>query len=360
MTHAGSDKSRPEAYFEAAFQQFHDLAAVAGAVVARQVSLAGRTVRIEVSAGPMECAVLPPFSHLADHQGSEADLVLCAWDSESTAAPGLSPGWRNEDYRREGYISGFNDDRFHTALQYDPIILRILDMKRHQAAYWTSSALKLPYWEIAAPLRPLLHEWLKRIGLVAVHGGAVGREDGGVFLAGAGGRGKSNVALACLNSELFYASDDFCFLSKSPRWTIHSLYCTGKIAAGDLVRHPHLLGSVSNPDRLDREKALFFLSEKFGNRLIREMPLRAIVLPHVIAHGRSEIVPISVAVAQKEIALSTIELSKWAGSNTLIKVSELLRDLPAYELRLGESIEDVPPLLVKLLNEFRQRDAPAQ
>ena len=321
----------------------------------RQISLAGRTVRIEVSAGAMERAILPAFLHLADAEAFELDLVLCAWDSESTTAPPISPGWGLEDYRKDGFISGFNDDRFHTVMQFDPLILRMLDMRRRRALYWTPSASKLPYWEIGAPLRPLLHEWLRRIGLVALHGGAVGRSDGGLFLAGAGGQGKSNVALACLNSELLYASDDFCFLSQSPHWTVHSLYCTGKIAAGDLVRHPHLRGAESNPDRLDREKALFFLSEKFGNRLIREMPLRAIVLPRVIAQGPSETVSIPPAIAQKAIALSTIEVFRWTGRDTLMKVAELLRDLPCYELRVGASIDEVPALLAQLLIDLRQK-----
>ena len=218
--------------------------------------------------------------------------------------------------------------------------------------------MKLPHWENGCPLRSLLHEWLRRIGLVAVHGGAVGRADGGVFLAGAGGQGKSNVALACLNSDLLYASDDFCFLSQSPHWTVHSLYCTGKIAAGDLVRHPHLRGAESNPDRLDGEKALFLLNEKFGDRLIRKMPLRAVVLPRVIAQGPSRIVLASPVTAQKAIALSTIVLFRWAGRDTLIKTAELLRDLPCYEVQVGASVDEVPGLLAQLLNDLRPKRWP--
>jgi hypothetical protein len=358
MADMSSGDSRAEMFYESAFEKFRMMAAPPGATVVRHVSLAGRTIRIEISAGAMERAIIPALSHLIVPETAEPDLVLCAWDSESTGAPAMSPGWGPDAYRREGFISGFNDDRFHTGMQFDPIILRMLDLKRRRAMYWTAAAAQLPYWEIGAPLRPLLHEWLQRIGLVAIHGGAVGRADGGVFLAGAGGQGKSNVALACLNSELFYASDDFCFLSQSPEWTVHSLYCTGKMAAGDLARHPHLRGAESNPDRLDREKALFFLSETFGDRLIREMPLHAVVLPRVIAQGPSEIVPISPAIAQKAIAMSTIELSRWTGGHTLRKVAELLRDRPCYELRVGASIGEVPVLLAQLLSDLRQDRLP--
>jgi hypothetical protein len=352
MVDMSSGEQRAEIFYDSAFLKFSELAASPGAILQRHISLAGSTVRIEISAGAMERAVIPALSHLIVPEVAEPDLVLCVWDSEGTGAPPMSPGWGPEDYRREGYVSGFNDARFHTAMQFDPIILRMIDMKRRRAMYWTADASKLPYWEIGAPLRPLLHEWLQRIGMVAIHGGAVGRADGAVFLAGAGGQGKSNVALACLNSDLFYASDDFCFLSQSPEWTVHSLYCTGKIAGGDVVRHPHLRGAESNPDRLDREKALFFLSEKFGHRLIHQMPLRAVVLPRVITRGPSEVVAIAPAIAHKAIAMSTIELSRWTGGYTLRKVSELLRERPCYELRVGPSIDEAPPLLTKLLNEL--------
>jgi hypothetical protein len=347
-----------ERFLASALQQFRNLAASPGVTVSRQISLAGRTVRLEVSAGAMERAILPALAHLAEPGTHEPDLVLYAWDSESTGAPWLEPGWSLNDYRPEGYVSGFNDSRFHTAMQLDPLVLRVLDMARGRGLYWTPAARKIPYWDVSSPLRPLLQAWMKRIGLVGVHGGAVGLADGGLFLAGAGGRGKSNVALACLNSELFYASDDFCFLSQSPHWCVHSLYCTGKIAGADLVRHPHLRGAESNPDRLDREKAVFFLNEKFGDRLIRAMPLRAIVLPRVIARGPSEIVPISPAVAQGAIAISMIEFSRWVGKDTLMKAAELVRDLPCYELQVGASISEVPALLANLLNDLRRQRSP--
>jgi hypothetical protein len=355
MAGISSGESRAERYFESSLQQFRVLDASPDAIVVRHITLADRTVRIEVSAGAMERAILPAFAHLACPEVREPDLVLCAWDSESTATSPLSPEWAVADYRIEGLVSGFNDSRFHTAAQFDPIILRMLDMERRRALYWTHSALNLPHWENGCPLRSLLHEWLRRIGLTAVHGGAVGRADGGVLLAGAGGRGKSNVALACLNSDLCYASDDFCFLSQSPHWTVHSIYCTGKIAAGDLVRHPHLRGAESNPERLDHEKALFFLNEKFGDRLIRKMPLRAVVLPRVIAQGLSRVVPASPFTAQKAIALSTIALFRWAGRDTLSKTAELLRDLPCYEVQVGASVDEVPGLLAQLLTDLRPK-----
>jgi hypothetical protein len=339
-----------EPYLDALIERFRDFAARPGAVVVRHLDLGERLVRLELSSGAMERAVMPALAHLeVAAPAKHPDLVIHAWDSDGNGAPPVSPGWGIADYRREGYISGFNDGRFHTAFQSDPVIFRMIDFERGRAAYWTPTAAHLPMWELGAPMRPLLHEWLGRTGLVAVHGGAVGTPEGGAFLAGAGGRGKSNVALASLASPLRYLSDDFCFLSPSPRWAARSLYCTGKIASGDFGRHPHLRGLASNPERLDREKALFFLHPAFRDRLIRGFDLRAIVMPRVVGTGPSRLTRIDGFVARKEIALSTIELSRWTSRESLGAMSALVDALPCYELAVGGDITEAPRLIAELL-----------
>ena len=353
MSGPESGPTRPELFFEGALQQFRDVAASPGAIVSRQILVAGRTVRIEASARGMEQALLPAFAHLATSDEAEPDLIVHAWDSESTAAPLLKPQWGIDDYRREGFIAGFNNKRFLTAAQFDPPIFRMVDLDQRRALYWTPSAARLSVWERGAPLRSLLHGWLNQIGLLAIHGGAVGFPDGGVFLAGLSGQGKSNVALSCLNSDLVYASDDFCVLSYKDQWLVHSLYCTGKMAPGDLARHPHLRGAEINPNPRDGDKMVYFLHEKFKDRLVQEIPLRAIVLPRVTAQGPSRIVPVAPALVQRVIVLSTIGLARWTGHETFTKVVELIRDLPCYELIVGESMADVPAAIAQLLKDLR-------
>jgi hypothetical protein len=349
---AHGDPSRPEAFFDATLRRFEAFAAVPGTTVIHHLALGDRVVRLVLSAGAMERAIMPALVHLETAGTDRPDLEIMAWDSDGNDAPPVSPGWTADDLRGEGYIAGFNDSRFHTAYQSNPIILRMIDLERRQALYWTRSAARLPIWERGAPMRPLLHEWLGRVGFVAVHGGAVGRAEGGVFLAGIGGRGKSNLALACLSSPLLYASDDFCFLSPSPRWTVHSLYSSGKVAADDLIRHPALRDSVSNPDRLDQEKALFFLAGKFGDRLIRRMELRAIVLPRVTGVGPSRIVPVPRLEARKETAISTFQLSRWSSRDSFGQMSAFVDALPCFAIELGDSLADAPPLLARLIDEL--------
>lgn len=322
-----------------------------GHTIARYFTVAGLVVRVDAASGPVARAMCRALSHLAADAVAEPDLVISTWDSVCSGAAELRAPWSIADYGNYGLIEGFNDSRFYTSAQFDPaLILGMLDQVQGQAIYWMRDVGRLPVWERGAPFRPVLHEWLRRLGHLPVHGGAVGRADGGVFLAGAGGSGKSNVALACLESDLSYASDDFCVLTDEPHWRVHSLYGTGKLSREDLVRHPLLVERVSNPDAPPGEKALFFLSEHFRDRLIGSMPIKAILIPKVTDSAASEIVPASGAQAMRAIAISTMEMSGWTGGSVFSDVARFVRAQPCYTLRIGRDFQNVPTLISGLLN----------
>lgn len=352
MPPASDSDPLPAQYLDRTLRCFMTIAAN-GSTSSHDLSLADRTLRLEVSKGAMEKALIPALAHLVAPSNARPDLTIYAWDSAGTGTPPLSPGWSGERYQRDGLISGFNDTRFHTAVQHDPLVVRMFDLERKVGLYWAQSASRIPVSDLGAPMRPMLHEWLSRIGFLAVHGGAVGFEHGGVFLAGVGGRGKSNIALACLRSDMRYASDDFCFLSRTQSgWNANSLFCSGKIAAGDLIRHPHLRDMEVNPNPQAGEKALFLLNQSFAERLIRSIPLKAIVLPRVIGSGPSSILPLKPAIAYREITISTIQMSRQTGRDSMPQVAELVQSLPCYEIQVGGSIADVPPLLTQLLSSL--------
>jgi hypothetical protein len=342
---------RSQRFFDDAMEKFSRLGR---RTVERDFTVAGLTFRVMFAEGAVEHAFARGIAHLETERVAQPDLTLAVWDSESTGIEPLRAAWTVEDYGHSGVINGFNDSRYHTVAPYGPTpIFGMLDRDERRGIYWTRDARNLPYWELGAPFRPLLHEWLTGHGRVPAHGGAVGYEDGGVFLAGAGGSGKSNTALSCLRSDLLYASDDFCVLSEGPEWRVHSLYCTGKVLGKDLPRQPQLAAHVSNPDKLDEEKALFFLFEPFREKFIRSMPLKAALMPQVIGDGTSEIVPTSEAQALRAIAMSTIALSRWTGSTTFSAAARLVRALPCYTLRIGRDSDRVPELISDLLRGLR-------
>jgi hypothetical protein len=343
------DSSPARTYLDLALKSFEKTAARSNASVSRQFAIAGKIIQFNIATGPMDRHISRGLAHIEVRASYNPDLTIYAWETESSDAEYLRPAWENDAYGFHGLISGFNDARFHTVMQFDPHILRLIDFERHEAIYWMPTARDMPVWERGAPARPLLHEWLRHQGLIPVHGGAVGTPAGGIFLAGAGGSGKSNLALSCLKSSpLFYASDDFCVLSKNP-WAIHSLYNTAKIGAVDMVRHPHLKNLESNPTRLENEKALFFLHEHFAERLIKSLTLKAIVLPRVTRAPHSKLVEKSPAAAQRAIAMSTIQMSRSTAGFTFGSVAEFVRALPCYELQIGSDEGEGSRLLQNLL-----------
>jgi hypothetical protein len=350
MTANASADERAGAFLDATSEAFARIAR-GGGVVAHDYLVADLRLRINVAKGPSERAICRALSHLEIPVAELPDLTISAWDSDSSGAPPVKPAWTTADYGRHGVIEGFNNARYHTAVQFEPIILRMLDRDARRAIYWTPTARALPHWELGAPLRPLLHEWLRGVGRLPVHGGAIGYPHGGVLLAGVGGSGKSNLALSSLFTDLRYAADDFCALTSEPEWRVHSLFCTGKVARHDLPRHPRLVSHISNPDLNDREKALFFVQEFMSEKLIRAMPLRAIVMPRVVGHGPSRLLPAAGAAAQRAIAMSTIDLSRWTGATTFVEVARLVRAIPSYFLEIGDEPQ-APQIVSDLIRKM--------
>jgi hypothetical protein len=347
MPHA--HQRSPAVFFDDAIEAV-DLAARRGAPwTQRYYLVAGRSLRIVFGSAAIQRCIGRALAHLEMAAQSEPALTVFAWDSATSRLPPLQPGWLADAYGDYGEIAGFNDARFHSATQFDPVIFRMLDRERKRATYWTPSADDLPDTVRAAPMWPLLQEWLRGGAILPLHGGAVGFPGGAIVLVGRGGVGKSNAALACLRSPLLYASDDFCALSRGSEWLAHSVYSTGKVGTDDLVRFQHLVPFISNPERGVDEKAVFFLNEHFPSKLIRAFPVRAIVLPRVCPDEPSAIVPVSRVAAHKATAISSMAMAPNHAALTFSKVAELVNDLPCFELRMGNRIEAVPALIGDLL-----------
>jgi hypothetical protein len=191
-----------------------------------------------------------------------------------------------------------------------------------------------------------------------VHAGAVGYLAGGVLLAGKGGSGKSNTALSCLNSSLSYLSDDYCILSLAPTPTLHSLYSTGKIHPADLQRLPFLATRMVNRERLDVEKALFFLYSEFSDKIATQLPLRAILIPQINGSGKTTIERTTSVAGLLAMAPSTMAQLPYAGSEVMEMLGELVRQVPCYYLNLStdtqQTVHAIEKHLTQLIDESRE------
>ncbi len=343
---------------------------VAGHVHERVFGIAGGTVRVRGLGDTLFARMTEALAHLPAlprmASGAPADLTIHLWDSpgDSWTSPPSPLAWYNRQqpagtvmefetaqFDARGELPGFNTPRIRTAFHLWPHVLHLLDRNAGEGYFWIERAEQLPYYELATPFRKILSWWVSARGWLFAHAGAVGTAAGGVLLVGPAGAGKSTSSLACVGSPLGYAGDDCCLVSAGPRARVYSLYNSAKLKGGaDLERFPHLASLVRNPDRLGFEKALLFLHREFPQHLVREFPLRALVVPKVVGGSGARLVPITAAVALATMAPNTCIQFPGSGRIALGLMAGLVRQLPCYALEVGPEVSAIPTALRALLS----------
>ncbi len=342
----------PEAFFETSLHVYQLAEKTAGASVERFYTLGREKVCLRF-AGP---ALIPFFTRALDHIAAEPShtpaLAVCIWDDVSTQTRMPPPPWSGyEVYTRRGDVLGFNNDRICTAYNWSAASLSVLDKRNNLALYWTHDARNLPSYEISAPLRTILHWTMNRHGLQFVHGGAVGTSRGGVLIAGKGGSGKSTTVLSCLNTDMLYVSDDYCLIAAEPVPYAYSIYSSAKLNADNIQRVPHLMPTLSNRERMDKEKAVFFLYPYFEERITTGFPVRALLLPNIKEKTDTTLTPASRMEALKALAMSTMSQLAQAGKDSIQIMHRFVNQIPCYHLNLGTDLTRIPNVIAGLIND---------
>jgi hypothetical protein len=280
-------------------------------------------------------------------------LTVLLFDSESTGVRMVPAPWPAGAYGRKGEIVGYNEDGFRNVYQHGVDVLHTFDEERMLGVYWTRNHRHIPWWERSHPLRTMTHWWTaSTLSLQPVHAGAVGTDDGGVLIAGAGGRGKSTTSLACLDGGLLYAGDDY-VLADVDKPFVHSLYSTAKLVPENLRRFPRLEPLVSNRDQLEKQKAMFFLYPDRAQQLSAGFPLRAILLPRVTGEHRTTIVPATSRDALAAIAPMTMFLLPGYSDDVFAKVVRLSQSVPCFWLDAGTDLSEIPTAVEDLVATLR-------
>ncbi|MBE9125522.1 MULTISPECIES: serine kinase [unclassified Coleofasciculus] len=341
----------PLAFFNEIYDAYENAENAVGGSVDCFYRIGGYVIRLRFAGSALVPYLTPALAHLAIEPVPEPALTICLWDSQSTNTKMPPPPWQGQHHLKRGEIYGFNDERIHTTFQWGVSALSLLDRDRNLGVYWVNTSEQIPYWETGSPLRIIFHVWMRQRGIQMVHAGAVGLPSGGVLLVGRGGSGKSTTALCCLNSELFYASDDYTLLASEPSPTALSIYNTGKKKSDDVERLPFLKSVISNSDRLDTEKALYFLYEHFPEKIISSFPLKALLIPRITGKTDTSLTPTSSTVGLAALVPSTIAQLPGAGKEACQMMMRIVKQIPCYSLNLGTDIGQIPDVILKLLSQ---------
>lgn len=316
----------------------------------RSLRIAGDPVDVRFAGAPLEERLARAIGHLARDDAEEPPaLTINVWDSgRSGVAPPKLP--ETEPGTPRGAVLYADDGDRRVAYQAGLGQLSAFDRRTGSAWFWCRSAADLPFWEPAAPFRQILHWWFADRGVLLLHGGAVGKDDGGLLLVGRGGSGKSTCALVSLAGGLLYAGDDYVAVTPGKEAQVHGLYCTGKLEPG----HSKLLGHLPTPgfhgDAAAEEKSIFYLDDGFAPQLSTGFPLRALVAP-VVRGDEPRFERLAPAAALAALAPSTLLQLVPASQEAFSGMSRLLEHVPAFRLEVGGPVEELPGVIERILEE---------
>ncbi|MEH1910263.1 MAG: serine kinase [Nostoc sp.] len=349
------------AYFQLVYEGFQRAAQISSCID-RFYTIAGYSLCLRFAGSGLIPQITPALSHLMAEPIAHPDLTICLWDNASTGTrlPLLINSllelirlhWT--DYlgpRKE--IKVYDGDRIRTNFHIGPNILSVLDRQQNLACYWIEDAQDIPYWEKGSPIQTILNWWTSDRQHQYIHAGAVGMPDGGILLVGKGGSGKSSTALACIDSPLMYASDDYCLVSTDPKPYVYSLYNTAKLKGqADLERFPRLAPMVNNVERLELEKAMLFLHQHHPEKITRGFPIKAVLIPQVTGKLDTKLRPATAGTALKALAPSTIFQLAGSGQTAFGIMSSLIKQVPCYALELGTDMVQIPIVIEHLLSQL--------
>jgi hypothetical protein len=328
------------------------------------LAIADRRILLRFAGPVLADHLLPALAHLETEADPAAgpDLEVLLWDSRSTGVPLPEIPWRREDVGVLGEVEGYNDERVRTALTPAVPMLSVFDRQAGTAVLWVRDAAELTWSERANPLRVILHWGLTAPDCRLAHAGAVGTRRGGVLVAGPSGAGKSTVSMACLAAGFDFAGDDHVLLTRGADGPVaHVLYGTATLhwdtqrrvpgLAGAVVNHADLGDAMATRPLHHDEKLVADVGRWRAERL-RDMPVRALVIPRIVARPRSRTIPARTGEALRALAPSTIlQLPRVGEGAGLSDLAETVRGVPAHVLELGTDTAAVPTAVAALLEE---------
>ena len=325
-----------------------------GEVSDHQFRIGGHRLRLQIVGTELAARMTWPFDHLRvpDDQAEPADLSIKLWDGAATGderpVGDLRHGFEAATLLDDGVLATGRGGRLLG--HQSPHASMILDLDGGVTHGWISSAAETSPFT----LKPVLFGWHVSHDLLPVHAALIARDGKGIFLGGRQDSGKSTTALLCSRAGFTYLGDDFIGLAAPGLDGVvgHSLYNVARLEAGHSRRLPwlqsHRLGASDGS-----AKQVFSVMDVMPMQMGAKAPIRAVVLPRVMADAQTALRPADPGPSLLRIAPSTIlQLPFVPPPQVLARLSHLIRSVPVYWLDLGTDFECIPRLLGGLLDDL--------
>ncbi len=334
---------KPKEFYERMLEAAFQAEKAVGEVFEYTYRIGNDAISLRFYGEPLVSAITAPFHHLnVSTNHSSPELTIHLWESASTGVKMPPRPWGRDDTIARGEVRGFNDGNICVALSADVGAVSVCNIKENAAVFWIRSAEHLPLYERGAPLRWILHWWMRQHDKFLIHAGLVGLMGQGVLLVGKGGSGKSTTALSCLAEGWNYLADDYCLVQAVDPLLGYSVYSTAKLNHQHLQSFPELLRVDRSPFSSQEEKALLYLSSKYSANLCHHIPLKAILIPKIVEQVESKAVPATSSVALKALAPSSLFQLPSTGYSDFRALTEIVKRVPAYILQLGTAVRQIP------------------
>ncbi|HXJ78359.1 MAG TPA: hypothetical protein VMS64_06715 [Candidatus Methylomirabilis sp.] len=334
-------------YLEALYDAFDADARAAGGPVDRCYDLGGVRVLVRLAT-----PALSSFTRALEHRSSaagETGLAVCVGGGDAAPAPPFLAMAGEWSPRRRPPVGADTDGGPVRALYVGTTgALSMLDVQGRRAIFWRNPRTARPF-EGAAPLLHILTWWLGRHRRYPIHAAAVGTLAGGVLVAGTGGAGKSTTALACLDSPLLYAGDDYVLVSEDPPF-VHSLYRSARVSAKQLAGLPRVAAKIGTHGPVEFGKILIFVEQEYAQKPVAGFPLRAALTVRITGELDSRLVAVpAVRTLDVLIPSSVIELPG-LGRQGVQAIVRIVQSVPNYVLEAGTDLAQIPVVIARLLD----------
>jgi hypothetical protein len=350
----------PGFFDQAAREHAVAMASVGG--LDHDVCFADRLIRLRFAGSELADALLGALRARLVGTGAAPSphATIGLWEERRVPGGARPVPWRDVDLAARGLLRGPDGARVIAVHEAGAGAVTLVDRSARELLYRVPGVATLPWWERAAPLRPALFWALSGPGRHLVHAGAVGDpQRGGVLLAGAGGSGKTTVALAALAAGMAYVADDYLLLHTDPQPVAWNMYGTAKVDAGHLARFPGLTSAVTtSTDPVADEKAVLDIDRVSPHALAGSLRIRAVLVPR-IRGGHARLRRASAGEALLALAPSTAFQMPFDDGRVVGSLATVARSVPAFALDVGDHTAELAQAIDRVLDAVTDRMEPA-